>query len=130
MTLTFNFIGIVTRDLGASLDFYRALGLDTPEGQGSANHIEVELPGGVKLAWDPVSTIESFQPGYEFPTGPGRISFAVETDSPAGVDNTYAEVVGRFPKQPTLRRGTHPGVSGTRPSATQTATLCISTPHS
>lgn len=97
MTLALNFIGIVTSDLSASLAFYRALGLDIPEGLDAEPHIEVTLPGGITLAWDPLATIHSFNPDFVLPSGPGRIGFACEADSPAAVDAAYAEVTGRFP---------------------------------
>lgn len=97
MTLSFDFIGIVTRDLGASLQFYRLLGVDIPAGLDDAPHVEVELAGGMKLAWDPVSTILSFQPDFEFPTGRGRIGFAFQADSPAGVDDAYAGLIAQLP---------------------------------
>lgn len=97
MTLKFDFIGIVTADLGRSLAFYRSLGIAIPEGLDDAPHVEVQLPGGMKLAWDPVSTIESFSPGFELPEGENRIAFACSAASPAEVDSAYAEIVDRHP---------------------------------
>ncbi|MBL3700307.1 VOC family protein [Leucobacter luti] len=97
MTLSFNFIGIVTGDLAASLRFYRQLGLAIPEGQDDAPHVEVVLPGGITIAWDPVTTMQGFMPGFELPTGEGRIGFATEAESPAGVDRAYAAVVEANP---------------------------------
>lgn len=97
MTLNFDFIGIVTADLGRSLAFYRELGITIPEGLDDAPHAEVVLPGGMKLAWDPVSTIETFMPGFELPAGENRIAFACSACSPAEVDSAYAEIVARYP---------------------------------
>lgn len=97
MALSFDFIGIVTADLAASLSFYRALGLDIPEGQDDAPHVETTLPGGMTLAWDPVSTIVGFMPDFVLPSGDNRIGFAFSAGSPAEVDRVYAEVVERFP---------------------------------
>ena len=97
MTLAFNFIGIVTRDLGASLAFYRRLGLEIPEGQDDAPHVEIGLPGGLTLAWDPLSTIQGFNPDFAFPEGPGRIGFACEAGSVAAVNRAYAEIVAADP---------------------------------
>ncbi|GAB2553325.1 VOC family protein [Leucobacter ruminantium] len=96
MTLSFDFIAIVTADLGASLDFYRALGVDVPTGQDDAPHVEAKLPGGMTLAWDPVSTIRSFMPDFELPEGGNRIGFAFRAESPAEVDRAYADIVERF----------------------------------
>ncbi|QIK61918.1 glyoxalase [Leucobacter viscericola] len=93
MSLTFDFIGIVTRDLAASLDFYRALGLDIGEGQEQEPHVEVTLPSGVRIGWDPIETIHSFDPGYEFPTGDHRVAFAFQAASPAEVNEVHARLV-------------------------------------
>jgi uncharacterized glyoxalase superfamily protein PhnB len=97
MALQFDFIGIVTADLGASLAFYRALGVDVPPGQEDAPHAEAKLPGGMTLAWDPVSTVQGFIPGFELPTGENRIGFAFSAKSPDEVDRVYAEIVDRYP---------------------------------
>lgn len=98
MTLQFDFIGIVTADLPASLAFYRALGVDVPPGQEQAPHAEATLPGGMTLAWDPVSTIRGFMPDFELPAaGGGRIGFACRAQSAAEVDRAYAELVEQYP---------------------------------
>ena len=97
MTLTLNFIGIATSDLAASLRFYRTLGLDIPQGAESEPHVEVRLPGGTTIAWDPVSTLASFIPGYRLPTGPGRITFACGGARPRDVDEAYAALVAAYP---------------------------------
>ena len=83
-------IGIVTADLPASLAFYRRLGLDLPAGADEAPHVEVALPG-VRLAWDPVETMRSFDPTFEVVRG-GAIALAFDCGSPAGVDVTTAEL--------------------------------------
>ncbi len=83
-------IGIVTSDLAASLAFYRRLGLAVPEGAESEAHVEVELPG-LRLAWDPVETMRSFDPGFEAVRG-GAIALAFDCGSPEGVDATTAEL--------------------------------------
>lgn len=97
MRLTFDFIGIVTQDLAASLAFYRALGVDVPSGQEQAPHAEARLPSGMTLAWDPVDTVRGFQPDYELPTGENRIGFAFRAGSAAEVDRAYAEVTAAYP---------------------------------
>lgn len=93
MALTFDLIGLVVADIDASLTFYRRLGLDVPESAGGAPHVEITLPGGMRLAWDSVDLIKSIDPGWTEPTG-NRISLAFACDDPAHVDRTYAELVG------------------------------------
>lgn len=97
MALSFDFIGIVTGDLASSLAFYRSLGLDIPAGQDDAAHVEASLPGGMTLAWDPVSTVRGFLPDFEPPDGENRIGFAFRADSPEEVDRVYAELVATYP---------------------------------
>ncbi len=92
MTLKLGFIGIVTTNMGASLSFYRTLGVDIPEGQDDAPHVDAELPGGVKIAWDTVATIRSFDPAYEPPTGAHRIALAFDLGTPDAVNRKYAEL--------------------------------------
>ena len=93
MSLTFDFIGIVTRDLAASLDFYRTLGLDLAAGLESEPHVEVALPSGVRIGWDPIETIHSFDPGYAFPSGDHRVAFGFQAADAAEVDATHARLV-------------------------------------
>jgi catechol 2,3-dioxygenase-like lactoylglutathione lyase family enzyme len=88
-------VGLVVKDLEASLAFYRKLGLEIPadadsEGHG---HVEVALPGGLRLAWDTVESILSFDPDWAPPTGGHRMALAFLVDSPEEVDSLYAELV-------------------------------------
>ncbi|HEV3049076.1 MAG TPA: VOC family protein, partial [Longimicrobium sp.] len=53
-------IGIVVADMARSLTFYRALGMDIPPEADGEPHVEVTLPGGLRLAWDTVEVIRSF----------------------------------------------------------------------
>ncbi|HEX9336252.1 MAG TPA: VOC family protein [Pseudonocardiaceae bacterium] len=93
MAPTFNFIGMVVTDLPASLAFYRRLGLDLPADADTQGHVDIDLPGGFKLAWDSVEEIRKFDPSWQQPTGVGRTSLAFACDSPADVDKLYAELV-------------------------------------
>lgn len=92
-TPTFDLIGLVVADLAASLAFYRRLGLDIPDDADGKPHVEVRLPGGLRIAWDPIETIRSFDPGWTPPQGDSRISLAFACHSPADVDRVYAELV-------------------------------------
>lgn len=92
MTLTLGFIGIVTRDMGASLAFYRSLGVQIEEGQDASAHVEATLDG-VTLAWDTVDTIRGFDPGYIPASGGHRIALAFDKGTPAEVDTAFAALV-------------------------------------
>jgi catechol 2,3-dioxygenase-like lactoylglutathione lyase family enzyme len=89
ITPRLHLVGIVTADLARSLRFYRLLGLDLPDDADHQPHVEVQLPG-LLLAWDPIETMRSFDPGAQVPSGPGRISLAFHCGTPAGVDETVA----------------------------------------
>lgn len=86
-------IGLVVRDMKASLDFYRRLGLDLPAGAEGEDHVETTLPGGLRVAWDTVAVMESFDPGWTPSAGGSAFGLAFLVDSPAEVDALYAEVV-------------------------------------
>jgi catechol 2,3-dioxygenase-like lactoylglutathione lyase family enzyme len=90
MPPTFNAIGIVTADMPASLAFYRRLGLAIPAEADRAPHVDAELPGGVRLMWDTLETINSFDPEFTLVKGDGRISLAFQCADPAEVNATYA----------------------------------------
>jgi len=92
MAPTFNFIGMVVSDLPASLAFYRRLGLDLPADADTAPHVEVTLPGGLRVAWDTLETMRSIDPDWQQPAGHGRIGLGFGCDSPAEVDKVYAEL--------------------------------------
>jgi uncharacterized glyoxalase superfamily protein PhnB len=55
--------------------------------------VEAVLPGGLRLAWDTVDTIRSFDPDWTPPQGGSRTSLAFACDGPADVDKLYAELV-------------------------------------
>jgi catechol 2,3-dioxygenase-like lactoylglutathione lyase family enzyme len=88
-----NLIGLVVEDMARSLAFYRELGLDIPADADGQPHVEVGLPGGMRLAWDTVETVRSFDPGWQGPSGGHRIALAFRAGSPAGVDQAYDRLV-------------------------------------
>ncbi|GAA2830951.1 putative glyoxalase superfamily protein PhnB [Leucobacter komagatae] len=92
MSLTLDFIGIVTTDLAASLAFYRELGLEIPADADGEAHVEAVPPGGMRIGWDTLETIQGFDPAYEVPTGSHRVAFAFQAGSPAEVDTVFAKL--------------------------------------
>jgi len=80
--------------MAASLAFYRRLGLDIPAEADTEPHVEVALPGGLRLAFDTVDTIRSFDPDWQPPTGGSRTSLAFRCADTAEVDHWYAELTG------------------------------------
>ncbi|MEU6202077.1 VOC family protein [Micromonospora musae] len=92
MTPRFDLIGMATTDMARTLDFYRRLGLDIPPGAETQPHVEVTLPGGIRLAWDDAEMVRSFDPDWTPPTGSPRHSLAFRCADPAEVDRWYAEL--------------------------------------
>ena len=86
-------LGFIATDLPRTLAFYRALGLDIPAEADDAPHVEVVIGSGFKLMWDPLTTIESFDPDWKAPTGGPRTALAFDCGTPSAVDDTYASMV-------------------------------------
>jgi catechol 2,3-dioxygenase-like lactoylglutathione lyase family enzyme len=94
MPARLDMIGMVVQDMARSLAFYRQLGLDLPADADNQPHVDTILPNGLRLAWDTVETIHSFDPDWTPPTGGPRTALAFLCDSPADVDRTYALLTG------------------------------------
>jgi catechol 2,3-dioxygenase-like lactoylglutathione lyase family enzyme len=93
MQAKLDLIGLVVADMARSLAFYRHLGLPLPPEADRQPHVEAALPGGLRLAWDTVETVRSFDPDWTPPGGGHRIALAFRLASPAAVDEAYAELV-------------------------------------
>ncbi len=89
MTPRLDLFGLVVADMAASLAFYRRLGLEIPDEADDQPHVELSLPGGLRMAWDTVDTIRSFDPEWRPPAGGHRLSLGFDCGSAAGVDETY-----------------------------------------
>lgn len=102
MNVRLDLVGIVTRDMRASLAFYRHLGLDAPEGAEDEPHAEATTPGGLRVAWDTAELIGQIYPGYTAPAGGHGISLAFLLPTPPAVDEKYAELaaLGHGRKEP------------------------------
>lgn len=86
-------IEFVVSDMAATLAFYRRLGLDIPQAADDEPNVDIELPGGMRLAWDTEETIRSFDPGWSSPTGGGhRAALAFACESPAEVDAAWRDL--------------------------------------
>ena len=81
--------------MARSLAFYRLIGLDVPPEADHQPHVDVELDGGLRLAWDTEDTIRSFDADWSPPTGgSGRVALAFECEDPVAVDAAWAELTG------------------------------------
>lgn len=88
-------IELVVQDMPATLAFYRLLGLDIPADADAAPHVDAELGGGLRIAWDTQDTIRSFDQDWQPPAaGTHRMALAFACADPAEVDSAWAELTG------------------------------------
>jgi uncharacterized glyoxalase superfamily protein PhnB len=87
-------VELVVTDMAATLAFYRCLGLDIPAGAEREGHVDVELVGDVRLAFDTEAVIRDFDPGWSPPSGGHRVALAFDCGAPEQVDAAWAELTG------------------------------------
>jgi catechol 2,3-dioxygenase-like lactoylglutathione lyase family enzyme len=94
MTARFDLVGIVVADMARSLAFYRRLGIDIPAELDAEPHVDITLPSGIRLAWDTVEVIRSFDSGFELAAGAGhKLELAFACDDAADVDKVHDDLV-------------------------------------
>lgn len=84
-------VGIIVKDMAASLAFYRRLGFDIPPEADTEGHVE-SMAGGMRIAWDTEEVVTSFDPDWRRAPGGHRIGLAFLCDSQADVDDLYADL--------------------------------------
>lgn len=87
-------VELVVTDMAATLAFYRRLGLDIPADADGEPHVDIDLGGGLRLAFDTEATIRSFDPQWSPPTGGHRMALAFDCATPEQVDAAWAELTG------------------------------------
>jgi uncharacterized glyoxalase superfamily protein PhnB len=93
MTPRFEAFGIVVGDMGRAVAFYGKLGLEFPEGAENEDHVEAQLPGGLRYMLDTESVMKMFDPDWSRPSGGHAVGGAFKCDSPEEVDRVYAELL-------------------------------------
>jgi catechol 2,3-dioxygenase-like lactoylglutathione lyase family enzyme len=93
MNAKLDLVGIVVDDMARSVAFYRELGLDIPPEADERPHVEVEISGGLRLAWDSADEIRSFDPDWQPAAGDQRIGLAFLFEAPEEVDRAYERLV-------------------------------------
>ena len=93
MSPQLDFFGIVVSDMARSVAFYRRLGLDFPEGAENEQHVEAQLPGGMRYALDTEDVMRSFDPEWTRPTNGHAVGGAFRCESPEEVDRVYRELL-------------------------------------
>ena len=84
-------VGMVVKDMGKALAFYRELGLDIAPGQDAEPYVQVITPNGYRISWNAESMVREIDPTWQTPVGQ-RVSLGFKCDSPADVDILYARL--------------------------------------
>lgn len=92
MPARFDAIGIVVKDMSASLSFYRLLGLEFAADSADEAHSEAQTPGGVRVMFDTVELMRQISPEWQPATGGPAITLAFACASREDVDATTALV--------------------------------------
>jgi len=93
MSLRADVIGLVVGDMTSTLAFYRRLGFVIPLSADAQPHVEVALPGGLRLCFDTKEVVASFDPDFDPVARNAGVSIGFAADSPAEVDSTFADLV-------------------------------------
>lgn len=97
MALELYMLGLIVKDMGKSLEFYRRLGLAVPEGSEEQTHVQIKMESGLVIfldsrptRWDP-KFAEPPQPAL---TGGYGTLLEFYMKSQDEVDRKYAELTG------------------------------------
>jgi predicted lactoylglutathione lyase len=93
MTIQLSMLGLMVRDMAASLAFYRHLGLVIPAEDDQKRFVMHRMESGVTLFWDTVFA-DTYDPKREWPTGGYQTMLEFFLESNAAVDAKYAELTG------------------------------------
>ena len=84
-------LNLLVEDMAASLDFYRRLGVGTPDEEGGP-HVELSLPGELGLELDTADSARLWHAGFRAHPASGRVVIGFSLPSRDAVDATYAEL--------------------------------------
>jgi catechol 2,3-dioxygenase-like lactoylglutathione lyase family enzyme len=86
-------LNLVTRDMRASLEFYRRLGVEAASQQaGEEPHTELSMPGGFTLELDTAESARTWHAGIRADPASGRVVLGFSVPSREAVDACYAEL--------------------------------------
>ncbi len=91
MAIKPDMVGMVVKDMAASLKFYRLLGLAVAENVDLDPYVEVITPNGYRISWNTEAMTKEIDPNWVEPVGQ-RINLAFKCESPAEVDQTYSAI--------------------------------------
>jgi uncharacterized glyoxalase superfamily protein PhnB len=86
-------VGIVVKDMPRSIGFYRLLGLDIPEGEEQAPHVEYESSDGYSIGFDTEAAVMETDEHWRHPSGSARVNLQFQLETPHQVDEAFARVI-------------------------------------
>ncbi len=93
-TLGLGIIGLHVADRGASLDFYRRLGLNIPTKVDlSGEAFRLRLPTGQVSFWETIAYTRRYFPDYERGTGQRKVALEFGFQTPREVDEMYTALL-------------------------------------
>ncbi len=93
MTIQLSMVGLMVRDMAASLAFYRRLGLEIPPEEDGKKFVMHRMESGVTLFWDTVFA-DTYDPNRQWPSGGYQAMLEFFLASNAAVDAKYEELTG------------------------------------
>ena len=92
-TLGLGIVGLIVRDLAASLGFYRQLGLDIPADVDGGTNYRMQSPNGQIFFWDTYEVTRGYDPDWQPSKGHRRVVLEFGFPTPEAVDAKHAEFV-------------------------------------
>jgi len=92
MSLKLKTIGIIVKDMGRTLAFYRALGFSIPEGVENEGNVDFEAPNGITLGFLSEEVAKQADPRFIEPVGQS-LNLQFMLDSASEVDQLYKKLI-------------------------------------
>ena len=100
MALELYMLGLIVRDMGKALEFYRRLGLAIPEGSEKQTHVEIRMESGLTVfldsrpsRWDP-GFVQTEDPGPVEASGSYPVILEFYLKERSAVEAKYKELTG------------------------------------
>ena len=86
-------LNVVVRDMAASLDFYRRLGIAVPaSGDAAGAHVQLKMPGGFSLELDTAESARLWHAGWRADPASATVVLGFVLPARQAVDDRYAEL--------------------------------------
>ncbi len=88
--MSFDAIGIVSKDTQKSVEFFQLLGVSLTEA-GSPDHLQGTTPSGVRIMTDSGALIKKINPNWKEPTGSG-VMLCFKQESAQQVNELFSKI--------------------------------------